>query len=189
MAPIQSSVIRTRYTMPAITLHWLIAALIIGGFALGWIMTDIPDFPPIKRQYYTWHKWIGVTVFALAVLRVVWRITHPAPPLPHTVARWQRRIAHCTHALLYVLMLAIPLSGYLMSSASGKPVVYLNLIPLPSLVEPNKAIVPFFNTTHVYLNYLLLGLVTVHLLAVLKHQLIDRNSLLARMLPLLKNKS
>ncbi len=184
MAYIQSPVIcAKKYTAPAMTLHWLIAALIICGFSLGWVMTDIPGFPPFKRQYYTWHKWIGVTVFALAILRVLWRVIHPAPPLPSTVAPWQRRTAYFTHILLYLFMLAIPLSGYLMSLASGKPVVYLNLIPLPPLIEPNKALAPFFRTAHVYLNDLLLGLVALHVLAVLKHQFIDRNGLLTRMLP------
>ncbi len=184
---LQNPVIYTtrRYTAPAMTLHWLIAALIMCGFSLGWVMTDIPGFPPIKRQYYTWHKWIGVTIFALAVLRVLWRVTHPAPPLPSTVAPWQRRAAYFTHTLLYLLILAIPLSGYLMSSASGKPVVYLNLVPLPPLIEANKALAQLFNTVHVTLNYLLLGLVTLHVLAVLKHQFIDRDGLLSRMLPFL----
>ncbi|CCD30134.1 putative cytochrome b561 [Candidatus Glomeribacter gigasporarum BEG34] len=187
MTHIQSlAVHEKKYTAPAIALHWLIAALIICGFSLGWVMTGIPGFPPFKLQYYTWHKWIGVTIFVFAVLRVLWRLTHPAPPLQSTVAPWQRRVAYFTHALLYLLMLAIPLSGYLMSLAAGKPVVYLNLIPLPLLIEPNKALAPLFRTAHLYLNNLLLGLVALHVLAVLKHQFVDRDGLLTRMLPTLR---
>src|SRR5260363_34410 len=163
MTHIQSlAVHEKKYTAPAIALHWLIAALIICGFSLGWVMTGIPGFPPFKLQYYTWHKWIGVTIFVFAVLRVLWRLTHPAPPLQSTVASWQRRVAYFTHALLYLLMLAIPLSGYLISLAAGKHVVYL------------------------YLNILLLGLVALHVLAVLKHQFVDRDGLLTRMLPTLR---
>src|SRR5262245_1921974 len=71
-----------RYTRTAIAFHWLIAVLIVCGFSLGWVMTDIPGFTPTKLRYFSWHKWIGVTIFALVVLRILWRATHAAPPLP-----------------------------------------------------------------------------------------------------------
>src|ERR1700756_5515295 len=89
------------YSRTAIAFHWLIALLIVCGFALGWVMTDIPGFTPTKLRYFSWHKWIGVTVFALAVLRILWRATHAAPPLPPGMAGWQRVAANVTHVLLH----------------------------------------------------------------------------------------
>ncbi len=119
------------YTRTAIAFHWVIALLVIGGFALGWIMTDIPGLTPTKLRYFSWHKWIGVTVFMLAILRIVWRLTHPAPPLPRRMAGWQRVAAHLVHGVLYLLLFLIPASGYLYSSAANVPVVYLGLVRLP----------------------------------------------------------
>lgn len=174
------------YTRTAIALHWLIAILIVGGFTLGWVMTDIPGFTLTKLKYYSWHKWIGVTVFALVVLRVMWRATHRPPPLPRGMPAWQRLAAHGAHGLLYVLMLAIPVTGYLYSSAANIPVVYLGLVPLPTLIGPNPELRPILREAHVVLDYTLLAVVCLHVLAVIKHELIDRHRLLARMLPFIK---
>ncbi|MBW8837821.1 MAG: cytochrome b, partial [Burkholderia sp.] len=124
---------RESYTRTAIAIHWLIALLIVCGFALGWVMTDIPGFTPTKLRYFSWHKWIGVTVFALAVVRILWRATHGAPAMPRRMPAWQRGAAHLVHLLLYALMIAIPVSGYVYSSTANVPVVYLGLIPLPRL--------------------------------------------------------
>ncbi|MEX3634226.1 cytochrome b [Paraburkholderia sp. BR14320] len=176
----------TRYHGAAIALHWLIAALMIGGFYIGWIMTDIPGFTPTKLKYFSWHKWIGVTVFALALLRVLWRATHRAPALDAATPLWQRAAAHLVHGLLYLLMLAIPLSGYFYSSAAGIQVVYLGIVPLPTIIGPDQALKATLRTVHVLLNYTLLALVLMHVLAALKHQFVDRDGLLARMVPFLK---
>ncbi|HDR9471386.1 MULTISPECIES: cytochrome b [Burkholderia] len=176
----------TGYTRTAIALHWLIALLIVCGFALGWVMTDIPGFTPTKLKYFSWHKWIGVTVFALAIVRVLWRATHVPPALPAGMRAWQRTAAHVGHLLLYVLMLVIPATGYLYSSASNIPVVYLGIVPLPRLIDPDPALKETFKTLHVSLNYILLALVSLHVLAALKHQLLDRDGLLSRMLPFAK---
>ena len=174
------------YTRTAIALHWLIALLIVGGFSLGWIMTDIPGFTLMKLKYYSWHKWIGVTIFALVALRLMWRATHRSPPLPRGMAAWQRIAANGVHALLYLLMVAIPVTGYLYSSAANIPVVYLGVVPLPTLIGPNPELKPILREAHVLLDYTLLGVVCLHVLAVLKHQLIDRDKLLSRMLPFIK---
>lgn len=175
-----------RYTSTAISLHWLIAALMICGFALGWIMTSIHGFTPAKLRYVSWHKWIGVTVFALATLRILWRATHRAPPLPLGTPAWQRTAAHLVHALLYVLMIVIPITGYLFSSASNVPVVYLGIVPLPRLIAPDPTLKAVFKTAHLALNYTLAALVLAHVGAALKHQWVDRDRLLSRMLPFLK---
>jgi cytochrome b561 len=174
------------YTSTAIALHWLIALLIVCGFSLGWVMTDIPGFTPTKLKYFSWHKWIGVTVFALVIVRILWRATHAAPPLPSHMPTWQRGLAHLTHVLLYLLMVAIPVSGYLYSSAANVPVVYLGLVPLPRLIAPDAHLKEVLKSVHITLNYTLLALFVLHVLAALKHQLLDRDGLLSRMIPFLK---
>jgi cytochrome b561 len=168
------------------SLHWLIALLIVTGFYLGWIMTDIPGFTPIKLKYFSWHKWIGVTVFALAAIRVAWRLTHRPPEMPSGMAPLQKLAAEATHVVLYVLMFAIPASGYLYSSAAGIQVVYLGIVPLPTLIGPTPALKDVLEATHIWLNYTLLGLVAAHTVAALKHQFVDRDGLLARMIPFLR---
>ncbi len=172
-----------KYGTPAIALHWLIAALMIAGFALGWFMTDIPGFTPAKLRYYSWHKWIGCTVLALAIVRIAWRSGHAPPPLPDTSARWQHAAAEFAHRALYVLMLVIPVSGYLYSSSANVPVVFLRIVPLPRLIAPDPVLKPVLREIHIVLNYVLLVLVATHVLAALKHHFIDRDGLLHRMLP------
>jgi cytochrome b561 len=174
------------YTRTAIALHWLIALLIVCGFALGWVMTDIPGITPTKLKYFSWHKWIGVTVFALAVLRILWRATHTGPSLPRRMTPWQRVAAQLVHLLLYLLMIAIPLSGYLYSSASNIPVVYLGIVPLPMLIGPDQHLKVVLKAVHIALNYSLLALVALHVAAAVKHQWLDRDGLLSRMIPFLK---
>lgn len=172
----------TRYGAPAIALHWLVAALLLATFPLGLYMTGMP-LSPRKLQLVSYHKWIGVTVFALAWLRLAWRLYRPAPPFPPSMARWQRGAAHAVHGLLYVLLIAIPLSGWLYSSASGVPTVYLGLWQLPDLVDRDKALAGTLRDVHRTLNWTLAGLVALHVLAALKHQILDRDGLLHRMLP------
>jgi cytochrome b561 len=173
-----------RYTGPAIALHWLIALMIVGGFAVGLYMTDL-KLSPEKLKLYSWHKWSGITVLSLALVRLGWRWRHPAPPpLPGQPA-WQLRAARYTHLLLYGLILAIPLSGWLYSSASGYPVVYLGIkaLQLPDLVDKDKALATALKQIHEILNWMLALLVSVHVGAALKHHFVDRDSTLRRMLP------
>jgi cytochrome b561 len=175
--------ISTGYTPTAIGLHWLAGALILCGFGLGLWLKDLPLSPQMLRLY-GYHKWIGITVFLLAVMRLAWRRAHPAPP-PVPMPEWQRRAATATHALLYALMLVIPLSGWIYSSASGVQVVYLGLVPLPDLVPKDKALAGILKAVHITLDYALLALVIVHAGAALKHHWVDRDDALRRMLPFL----
>jgi len=172
--------LNTRYTTPAIVLHWLVALLIFVGFPLGVYMHELP-LSPTKLQLYSYHKWIGITVLLLAGLRVVWRLTHRPPPLPDSVVRWQRQASAVVHGLLYVLMLAIPLSGWLMSSAKGFPVVWFGVLPLPDLVAKNRELGDLLAGVHQVLNFTLLGLVILHVAAALKHHFIERQPFLQRM--------
>jgi cytochrome b561 len=172
-----------RYTNTAIVLHWGIAVLIVWGFTLGWIMTDIPGITPTKLKYFSWHKWIGVTVFVLALVRLGWRYTHPAPAMSNAMHASEKLAAHAAHFLLYFLMLAIPVSGYFYTAAAGIPVVYLGILPLPTLIGPDQALAGSLKLIHIWMNYTLLAIVAAHLLGVIKHELLDRQRLLARMFP------
>ncbi|HKY01004.1 MAG TPA: cytochrome b [Burkholderiales bacterium] len=169
------------YTHTAKTLHWLIALLILGLFCLGLYMADL-RLSPLKLKLYSYHKWAGVTVFALALLRVCWRLRHQPPPLPVSQPLWQQRAAHAGHFLLYVLMLAAPLSGWLMSSALGFQTVWFGVLPLPDLLDKNKELGEGLKLLHRYLNYSFMVVVVGHVLAALKHQWIDRDGTLDRML-------
>lgn len=172
-----------RYTHTAILFHWLIALLIVGTFTLGLVMTDIPGITPTKLKYYSWHKWAGVTVLALATLRLLWRLSHPAPAYPASMPRWQQAAAHRLHVLLYLLILAVPLSGYFYTLSAGVPVVYFGLFQLPVLIAPNPELKPLLKEVHFWLNMTLAGAVGLHVAAALKHQWIDRDGVLRRMLP------
>jgi cytochrome b561 len=174
----------TRYTGTAIALHWLVTLLILAAFPLGVYMHELP-LSPSKLQLYSYHKWLGVTVFLLAVARLTWRATHTPPPLPATTPAWQQRAAHGLHFLLYVLLFAIPLSGWLMSSAKGFQTVYLGVLPLPDLVGKDKALGELLTEVHKILNFTLLTLFAAHVAAALKHHFIDRDGVLAQMLPFL----
>ena len=175
-----------RYTKVAIVLHWLIALLIFFAFPLGLYMADLP-LSPRMLKLYSWHKWTGVTVFALVMLRIIWRIGH-RPPAPVPMPRWQARAADAVHYLLYALMVAIPLSGWLMSSAEGHQTVWFGKVPLPDLIGKDEALGDVLGEVHELLNYTMLALFVVHLGAALKHQFIDKDRLLSRMNPFARSR-
>lgn len=172
-----------RFTIPAIILHWLVAILIAAAFALGITMVDIPGITPTKLKYFSWHKWLGVTVLGLACVRLIWRLTHASPAYPASMPAWQQKAAHGLHALLYLLIFAVPVSGYFYSLAAGVPVVYLGIWPMPVLIEADPQLKPILKQLHYLLNTALLACIAVHVLAALKHHFIDRDGVLKRMLP------
>ena len=172
-----------RYTTTAIVFHWLIALMIISTFTLGLVMSDMPGISPTKLKYYSWHKWAGVTILALAALRLLWRLTHPAPDYPASMPAWQKSAANALHGLLYGLMFAVPLSGYFYTLASGYPVVWFGLFKLPVLIDANPELKPVLGGLHYWLNMGLLAVVAMHIAAALKHQFVDRDGVLKRMLP------
>ena len=174
-----------RYTATAIALHWAVALLIFGAFAIGLYAVAL-EVSPQKLKLYSWHKWIGVTVALLVVARLAWRLWHPAPALPPGMARWEQFVASGTHVVLYVLLFALPITGWLMSSAAGFPVVYFGVLPLPDLVAKNKELADVLKTVHYWLNKTLLVLIVLHVAAALKHHVLDRDDVLTRMLPFLK---
>jgi cytochrome b561 len=171
---------RAYYTRTAVVLHWLMALLLAAGFTLGVTMGDLA-MSPRKLKLFAYHKWIGITVLGIVTVRLVWRLTHrPPPDLP--MAAWQRISAHATHWLLYLLMAVTPLIGWMFSSASGYPVVYLKLWQLPDLVHKDEALAHKLGDVHAVLAWTLLWVVALHLMAALKHHFFDRDATLRRML-------
>lgn len=170
----------TRYSTPAIVLHWAVALLIFVAFPLGLYMSDLP-LSPERLRLFSYHKWIGVTVFLLVGIRLVWRLTHAVPPLPEGIARWQQRASAVVHGLMYVLMIAIPLSGWLMSSAKGFQTVWFGVLPLPDLIGKDKALGELLEEVHETLNFSLLALVILHVAAALQHHWLERRPFLQRM--------
>ena len=175
------------YTRTAIALHWLIALLVFVTFPLGVVMHEMA-LSPDKLRMLSYHKWLGVTVFILLVVRLVWRVAHKPAPLDVAMPQWQKMAANGVHVLLYVLLFAIPLSGWLMSSAKGFQTVYLGVLPLPDLLGKDKELGHMLAELHEMLNFTMLLLVVAHVAAALKHQFVDRDGTLARMLPFLKRR-
>lgn len=175
-----------RYSTVAIVLHWLLALVILTLFAVGVYMTDLP-FSPQRLKLYNWHKWAGVSFLALTLLRLLWRVTHRPPALPVAVTRtmpgWQNRVYHATHHLMYLLFFAVPLVGWAYSSAAGFPIVWFGQIPLPDLLPVNKELAELIKPLHERLALALIALAGLHIAAAVKHQWVDRDGLLARMLP------
>jgi cytochrome b561 len=170
------------YTKTAKALHWLMAVLLFGLLALGFYMHDLP-LSPEKLQLYSWHKWAGVTAFLLVGFRLLWRMAHRPPALPETMPKIMQFAAHAGHLLLYILMIVIPLSGWLMSSAKGFQTVYFGVLPIPDLLEKNKEIGDLLALVHKSLNLLFVAVLAGHIGAALKHHFIDKDDILTRMLP------
>jgi len=175
-----------RYGRVAILLHWLLAVALVAIFCLGLYMADLP-FSPLRLKLFSWHKWAGVTVLALSLLRLLWRLTHRAPPLPARIANamptWQHKAFEATHGLLYLLFFVVPLVGWAYSSAAGFPIVLFGQFPLPDLVAPDHALAALIKPWHKFSAFALAGLVVLHVAAALKHHWIDRDGLIDRMLP------
>lgn len=170
------------YTRTAITLHWLMALLVFVTFPVGVVMHEMA-LSPDKLRMLSYHKWLGVTVLILVVVRLAWRANHAPAPLHASIPQWQRLAAQGVHVLLYALLFAIPLSGWLMSSAKGFQTVYLGVLPLPDLLAKDKVLGDALSALHQVLNITLLALLVIHIAAALKHQFVDRDGTLARMIP------
>lgn len=175
-----------RYTLPAMLLHWVLALALLGMLAVGTYMVDLP-FSPTRLKLYNWHKWAGVTILALSVCRLVWRLMHPAPALPQAtlaaMPAWQRMAHHGTHVALYALFFVVPLVGWAYSSAAGFPVVLFGVWPLPDFVSADKALADLIKPWHQITALTMAALVLMHVGAALKHQFINRDGLLQRMWP------
>jgi cytochrome b561 len=178
----QSSETLRNYTRTAALLHWVVAALVLGMIAFGWLMQEIPKDPiGARANAFNLHKSIGLTVLLLMLARVAWRISHPAPELPPMPA-WQARTARAVHILLYVCLFVQPLTGYLGSAYSGYPVKMFGML-LPAWAPKSVSIKDAMSVAHLVNSWVLVGALTLHLAGALKHALVDRDGLLGRMWP------
>lgn len=179
-----------RYTKTAMVLHWLIALLMVCNVAMIWFVDHYPD--EWVRPVIDTHKSIGITVLGLALLRILWRIANPPPPLPESYAGWEKRASHVAHISLYVLMLAMPLSGWLHDSAwkdaATHPMKLFGLFDWPRIsfimnVEPQakEQLHTVFGNIHSLLAYVLIALFVLHVAGALKHQFVDKQRQLQRM--------
>ncbi len=163
-------------------LHWVIVVLIIVQVTLA----EIADQLPIgvkKLAMLARHKSVGITILALALLRLAWRLANPTPLLPQTLKPYERALARFTHFMLYTLLFAMPVSGWMMSSARGFPVSWFGFFQLPDLVPKNRALYDALVTTHGTLAVVLAAVVTLHVAGALKHHFMLRDDVLRRMLP------
>jgi cytochrome b561 len=184
-----------RYNAVAMGLHWLIAALILTNIGLAWYFDDLvglPKIPPVQL-----HKSIGITVLILSLARLAWRLASPPPPLPASVEGWARIASALVHGLFYVVMIGMPLSGWALSSASViirfKPILLYGLVEWPAIAPlahlapgPMKSAHDGFAAVHESLAWLAYGLITLHVLAALRHLLLLRDGVVGRMGPFLR---
>lgn len=159
-----------RYSGVAVFLHWTMALLIAALLAIGWYMVDLPRGPQ-RGETFALHKSIGLTVFALLVVRVLWRALHPPPPLPADYPAWRRTAAGVAHLLLYVLLVLQPLTGYLSTSFSGYSTSWFGLIPLPDWGHKNPPLNELFSDLHELCALALVLVVALHTLGALRHLL------------------
>jgi cytochrome b561 len=168
-----------RYALPARALHAVMALAIFAAFALAFWFDDMP-LSRLKINLINYHKWIGVAVLALVVVRLAWRLTH-RPQDPEGLKPWARTLAHLTHWALYGLMAWVPFVGWLMSSAKGYPVVWLGVLPLPDLVAKDPQLGHTLKEVHEWAAWALLALVVLHIAAALKHRFVDHDDVMNRM--------
>lgn len=190
-----------RYTKTAIILHWLIGLLIVGMLALGLWMSELPKDAPksatldlfnmgiytlnlpepvsVRTFYFNLHKSLGVTVLALILLRVFWRVTHAAPAFPATMKEWEKKLSHAVHHTLYLLMLVMPISGFVMSIYSKFGIRWFGVLLVQG--TDNPPLRDFFKEIHEITAWVLIVVVVLHIAAAIKHKVIDKDEIMKRM--------
>jgi len=182
----------TRYSLVAIVLHWLIALLLVSMVFYGWWMEDL-RYAAINGEVgfgfvqgaYNWHKTVGIAILILSLARLGWRLTHPAPALPSGMKPWEKQIAKAMHIAFYAVMIGAPLGGWVTASASGLPSKLFNTdLLLPDLPVPQtEGFAEITGSLHGAAGWVILVLLALHVGAALKHHFINRDGVLARMLP------
>ncbi len=172
-----------RYSTVAQAFHWVSAALMFAVVPIAWYMTTLEKTDPSREEWYSLHKSIGLTILALSVLRVIWRHLSPPPARPGQFTPLEIALAHGAHLLLYILLFAMPVSGYLISAAGGHPIVLWGLLPVPTLVPVNHDLAHVGVLLHDAGQWALYGLVGLHVLATAQHTVIKHDGVLGRMLP------
>ena len=172
----------SRYTTAAIVFHWIVAILVFTMIGLGLFMTDIPKGTPDRAFYFNLHKSIGITTALLVIVRLWWRARNPPPPLPASMPGWEIQAAKINHALLYTCLIVMPLSGFSASQFTKYGVTYFGW-KIPPIGSENKVVYDLLQGIHGVTAAILIAVVVIHVLAALKHLLIDRDSVFQRMLP------
>lgn len=167
------------YGVVAKSIHWVVAIIMIGLLGFGLYMVRIP-ISLEKVKLYGWHKEFGMLVLMLAIVRIIWRLYNVVPKL--SIPMWEQLAARTAHWGFYGLMFALPITGWLMSSAAGLPVSFFGWFVLPDLIAPDQALEKLLVEVHKWLSYGLIGLLCAHVGASLKHHFIDKNDILRRML-------
>lgn len=167
-----------RYGIVAIIFHWIMAILIIGMISLGLYMADLPN-GPVKIKLFGLHKEFGMLILMLVTLRIIWRLQNQTPRL--SIPRWQKWAAHGTHFILYTLMIAMPITGWLVTSAAGFQVSFFGMFLVPNLIPADEAQMKLFAEIHEWLAYGLIAVLCLHVAAALKHHFIDKDNILIRM--------
>lgn len=163
-------------------LHWGIAALILAQIVLGLVAVGW-HLSPTKLNLFIWHKSLGILLLALIAVRLLWRFANPTPRLPADTPGWERRAARASHVLLYICMLALPLTGWIINSAANVPLRLFWLFPLPAITAPDKALADAMKLVHLGLVITLAVALAVHIAAALRHHFIKGTDILTRMLP------
>lgn len=171
-----------RYDYPHQALHWLTAAVIFTILPLAWVMVHMAKDAPHRDLYFTAHKSFGLIALALIVARLLWRALRPPPPLPPWIEKWEVGLAHATHFFLYAIFLIMPISGFILSSASGHPVSFFGLFDMPQMPK-NEALSKFANTIHMYGQYAVYVFLAAHILGVVWHVAFRKDGYIERMLP------
>jgi len=162
-----------RYGSVSRFLHWVMALLILAMIGIGAYMTDLAKEDPLRAQLYSMHKAVGVTLLGLAVVRILWILVSRPPEMPAVLQRWEVVLARSTTGLLYLLMLATPIAGYLMTNTGGKPISYFGLFELPALIGENHDLHELLEEVHEFLAFTILALFSLHIAGALKHRFID----------------
>jgi cytochrome b561 len=170
-----------RYDNVAVALHWILALGILCQIALGLYLAEVPRATPARTVWVNFHKSVGITLGALILVRVGWRLTHRPPALPASMPAWERVAARANHALLYGCMVGMPAAGYLATNYSRFGIKYFGLAELPPWGYEDKAIYALFNGTHKALAVVFIALIAIHVLAAFKHAAIDRDGIVRRM--------
>jgi len=173
----------SRYTTAAIVFHWIVAILALTMIGLGIFMTDVPKGNPDRAFYFNLHKSIGVTTALLVLIRLWWRAKNPPPPLPASMSGWEVQASKISHALLYMCLIVMPLSGFAATQFTKYGVNYFGLFKIPPMGSENKLVYELLQGIHGVTATLLIALVVIHVLAAFKHLLIDRDKVFQRMLP------
>lgn len=170
-----------QYGFIAVLLHWFMAIVIIGMLGVGLYMTDLPN-GILKLKLYGWHKEFGILILMLAVVRLCWRLANfPTRLASHELPTWQKLGAYSVHYAFYFMMFAMPITGWLISSAADLPVSFFGLFVLPDLIGPSESARKLLEVTHEYLGYGLMVLIFMHVAAVVQHLVVYKENLLRRM--------